>query len=104
MGTRIIRMEPVDGFAAQTVAAAVIQLATTWGLPVSTTQVVSGSVMGAGATRRFSAVRWGVARRIVWAWIFTIPASAVLAASAALLVRVGPLAVTLAVLILGIGL
>src|ERR671929_1044712 len=84
MGTRIIRMEPVDGFAAQTVAAAVIQLATAWGLPVSTTQVVSGSVMGAGATRRFSAVRWGVARRIVWAWTFTIPASAVLAAVAAL--------------------
>src|SRR5919107_24555 len=76
-GWRIIRMEPVDGFAAQTAAAAVIQLATTWGLPVSTTQVVSGAVMGAGATRRFSAVRWGVARRIVWAWIFTIPASAV---------------------------
>ncbi len=102
MGTRIIRMEPVDGFAAQTVAAAVIQLATTWGLPVSTTQVVSGSVMGAGATRRFSAVRWGVARRIVWAWIFTIPASAALAALAALLVKAGPVAVTLVVLSLGV--
>jgi inorganic phosphate transporter, PiT family len=101
MGTRIVRMEPLDGFAAQTVAAAVIQLATTWGLPVSTTQVVSGSVMGAGATRRFSAVRWGVARRIVWAWIFTIPASAALAASATLLIKAGPLAVTLAVLVLG---
>src|ERR671921_616896 len=74
MGTRIVRMQPVDGFAAQTAA-----------------------VMGAGATHRFSAVRWGVARRIVWAWIFTIPASALLAALAALLVRAGPLAVTLAV-------
>src|ERR687898_310682 len=104
MGTRIVRMQPVDGFAAQTVAAAVIQLATALGLPVSTTQVVSGSVMGAGATHRFSAVRWGVARRIVWAWIFTIPASALLAALAALLVRAGLLAVTLAVLILGTGL
>jgi PiT family inorganic phosphate transporter len=102
MGTRIIRMEPVDGFAAQTVAAVVIQLATTWGLPVSTTQVVSGSVMGAGATRRFSAVRWGVARRIVWAWIFTIPASATLAALAALLVKAGPIAVTLALLVSGV--
>ncbi len=102
MGTRIIRMEPVDGFAAQTVAAAVIQLATTWGLPVSTTQVVSGSVMGAGATRRFSAVRWGVARRIVWAWILTIPASATLAALAALLVKAGPIAVTLALLVSGV--
>jgi PiT family inorganic phosphate transporter len=101
MGTRIIRMEPVHGFAAQTVAASVIQLATAWGLPVSTTQVVSGSVMGAGATRRFSAVRWGVARRIVWAWIFTIPASAILAAVAALLVEAGPIAVTLAVLVVG---
>ena len=81
-----------------------IQLATTWGLPVSTTQCVSGSVLGAGATRRFSAVRWGVARRIVWAWIFTIPASAILAASAALLLRAGLLAVTLAVLTVGAGL
>ena len=104
MGTRIVRMQPVDGFAAQTVAAAVIQLATAWGLPVSTTQVVSGAVMGAGATHRFSAVRWGVARRIVWAWIFTIPASAALAALGALLVRAGPLAVTLAVFVLGVGL
>ena len=101
MGTRIVRMQPVDGFAAQTAAAAVIQLATTWGLPVSTTQVVSGAVMGAGSTRRFSAVRWGVARRIVWAWIFTIPASAVLAASAALLITAGPLVVMFAALILG---
>jgi hypothetical protein len=95
-------MQPVDGFAAQTVAAAVIQLATAWGLPVSTTQVVSGAVMGAGATHRFSAVRWGVARRIVWAWIFTIPASAALAASGALIVKAGPLAVTLAVFVLGV--
>src|SRR5215210_3017687 len=100
MGTRIVRMQPVDGFAAQTAAAAVIQLATTWGLPVSTTQVVSGAVMGAGSTRRFSAVRWGVARRIVWAWIFTIPASAVLAASAALLITAEPLAVMFAALII----
>jgi PiT family inorganic phosphate transporter len=104
MSTRIVRMDPVHGFAAQTVAASVIQLATVWGLPVSTTQVVSGSVMGAGATRRFSAVRWGLARRIVWAWIFTIPASAALATLAALLIQAGPLTVTLAVLILGIGL
>jgi inorganic phosphate transporter, PiT family len=104
MGTRIVRMQPVDGFAAQTVAAAVIQLATALGLPVSTTQVVSGAVLGAGATHRFSAVRWGVASRIVWAWIFTIPASALLAALAALLVRAGLFALTLAVLILGTGL
>ena len=102
MGIRIVRMDPVHGFSAQTMAATVIQLATAYGLPVSTTQVVSGSVMGAGATRRFSAVRWGVARRIVWAWIFTIPASAALAASAALLLKAGPLAVTLALLPFGV--
>jgi PiT family inorganic phosphate transporter len=100
MGTRIVRMDPVHGFAAQTVAAAVIQLATAWGLPVSTTQVVSGSVMGAGATRRLSAVRWGVARRIVWAWVFTIPATASLAALAALVIRAGSLALGLAILVL----
>src|SRR5918995_1848029 len=104
MGTRIVRMDPVHGFAAQTIAAAVIQLATALGLPVSTTQVVSGAVLGAGATHRFSAVRWGVARRIVWAWIFTLPASALLAALAALLIKAGLFAVTLVVLILGIGL
>jgi len=100
MGTRIVRMDPIHGFAAQTVAASVIQLATAWGLPVSTTQVVSGSVMGAGATRRFSAVRWGVARRIVWAWVLTVPASAALAAVAALLFKAGPFAVTVAALAL----
>src|SRR3712207_1537997 len=102
MGIRIVRMDPVHGFSAQTMAATVIQLATAYGLPVSTTQVVSGSVMGAGATRRFSAVRWGVARRIVWAWIFTIPASAALAALAAVLIKAGPLALTLAVLVSGV--
>src|SRR5215217_4515636 len=100
MGSRIINMEPVDGFTAQTASAAVIQAATSWGLPVSTTHVVAGSVMGAGATRRLSAVRWGVARRIVWAWVLTIPASATLAALAALLVKAGPLAIVLAVLVL----
>src|SRR5215207_9131778 len=100
MSSRIIKMEPVDGFVAETVGAAVIQAATSWGLPVSTTHVVSGSVMGAGATRRLSAVRWGVARSIIWAWIFTIPASATLAALAALLVNAGPLASVLAGLVL----
>ncbi len=100
MGSRIIRMEPVDGFAAQTVGAVVIQVATSWALPVSTTHVISGSVMGAGATRRFSAVRWGVAWRIVWAWILTIPASAILAAIATLVAEADPLALALVVLIL----
>ncbi len=102
MGGRIIRMEPVDGFAAQTASAAVIQAATSWGLPVSTTHVVSGSILGAGATRRLGAVRWGVARNIVWAWIFTVPASGTLAALMALLIKAGPLAIVLAILALGI--
>ncbi len=101
MSSRIIRMEPVDGFAAETVGAAIIHAATSWGLPVSTTHVVSGSVMGVGATRRLSAVRWGVARSIVWAWILTIPASATLAALASLLVKAGALAIVLVILVLG---
>ncbi|MBX6765323.1 MAG: inorganic phosphate transporter [Rubrobacteraceae bacterium] len=87
LGSRIIQMEPVHGFAAQTVGALVIQAATSWGFPVSTTHVISGSVMGAGATKRFSAVRWGVAWRIVGAWILTVPASAALAALATLFAR-----------------
>jgi PiT family inorganic phosphate transporter len=87
MGSRIIRLEPDAGFAAQTVAAMVIQGATQLGLPVSTTHVVSGSVMGAGATRRLSAVRWGIARRILVAWVLTIPASALVAGGIALALR-----------------
>ena len=88
MGSRIIRLEPVDGFTAQTVGAAVIQAASMFkGLPVSTTHVVSGSVMGAGAPRHFGAVRWGVARNILGAWVLTIPATASLAALITLLFR-----------------
>ena len=87
MGSRIIRLEPDAGFAAQTVAAAVIQGATQAGLPVSTTHVVTGSVMGAGATRRLAAVRWGVARRILVAWVLTIPAAALVAGGIALVAR-----------------
>ncbi len=87
VGSRIIRLEPDAGFVAQTVAAAVIQGATQLGLPVSTTHVVTGSVMGAGATRRVAAVRWGVARRILTAWVLTIPASALVAGGVALLLR-----------------
>ena len=87
VGSRIIRMEPVDGFMAQTAAAVVLVAATELALPVSTTHVISGSVMGAGATRRAGAIRWGIARNILVAWILTIPATAAVAAAAALLVR-----------------
>jgi phosphate/sulfate permease len=88
LGSRIVQLEPVDGFAAQTMAAVVIQGATQFAIPVSTTHVVSGSVMGAGGTRRLAAVRWGTARTIVVAWVLTIPATALLAAAGALVARV----------------
>jgi inorganic phosphate transporter, PiT family len=79
MGMRITHLEPVHGFAAESASAAVIFGASLAGIPVSTTHVVSGCIMGVGSTRRFSAVRWGVARRIVWAWIITIPMAAIVA-------------------------
>ena len=87
LGTKVIRLEPVDGFCAQTMAAVVIQGATQLALPVSTTHVVSGSVIGAGATRRLGAIRWGVARNILVAWVLTIPATAAMAAICALAVN-----------------
>lgn len=87
MGMRITHLDPVHGFAAETASAAVILTASLSGVPVSTTHVVSGSIMGVGSTRRFSAVRWGVARRIVWAWIITIPMSALVSGVVFTLVR-----------------
>ncbi len=81
LGQRIFTMEPVEGFAAQTTAGATIYLATKYGYPLSTTHVVSGAIMGAGATKRLSAVRWGVAGTIVTAWVLTLPAAALVAAA-----------------------
>jgi PiT family inorganic phosphate transporter len=81
VGQRIFSIEPASGFAAQVSGGSVIYLATHFGYPVSTTHVVSGSVMGAGSTKRFSAVRWGVAGNIVFAWVLTIPAAALVAAA-----------------------
>jgi inorganic phosphate transporter, PiT family len=81
MGQRIFSLEPASGFAAQVSGGTVLYAATHFGFPVSTTHVVSGSVMGAGATKRLSAVRWGVAGNIVFAWILTIPAAALVAAA-----------------------
>ena len=81
LGQRVISMEPASGFAAQTMSGLTIYLATHFGYPLSTTHVISGSVMGAGATRRLSAVRWGVAGTIVFAWVLTIPAAALVAAA-----------------------
>jgi PiT family inorganic phosphate transporter len=77
----VINMEPASGFAAQTAAGFIIYIATKLGYPLSTTQVISGSVVGAGATKRLSAVRWGVAGNIVTAWVLTIPAAGLVAAA-----------------------
>ena len=79
MGQRITRLQPVGGFAAETGGSIAVFTATALGIPVSTTHTITGAIIGVGATRRLSAVRWGVAGRIVWAWILTIPASAMIA-------------------------
>ncbi|HEX2093886.1 MAG TPA: inorganic phosphate transporter [Longimicrobiaceae bacterium] len=80
MGTRITRLRPVGGFCAETGGAMTIFLATHLGIPVSTTHTITGAIVGVGATQRLSAVRWGIAGRIVWAWVLTIPASMLIAA------------------------
>jgi len=79
MGQRITKLKPVGGFCAETGGAITLFLATSLGIPVSTTHTITGAIVGVGAVRRASAVRWGVAGNIVWAWIFTIPASAFVA-------------------------
>jgi len=79
MGSKIIDLKPIHGFAAETSAAATIFSATSLGLPVSTTHVISSAIMGVGASQRVSAVRWGVTTRILWAWVLTIPVSALVA-------------------------
>lgn len=82
MGQRITKLKPVGGFCAETGGALTLFLATGLGIPVSTTHTITGAIVGVGSTQRASAVRWGVAGTIVWAWIFTIPASAFVAAIA----------------------
>ena len=73
MGMRITTLTPVQGFAAETTAGTVIEIATRFGIPISTTHAISGAILGVGSTRRLSAVRWGIAGRIVTAWVLTIP-------------------------------
>ena len=80
MGTRITKLRPVGGFCAEAGGALVILSATKFGIPVSTTHTITGAIVGVGATNRLSAVRWGLASRILWAWVITIPASALMAA------------------------
>lgn len=82
MGQRITRLKPVGGFCAETSGAMTLFLATALGVPVSTTHTITGSIVGVGSAQKFSAVHWGVAGRIVWAWVFTIPSSAFIAAIA----------------------
>ena len=81
MGSKITKLQPVGGFAAETAGAISLFTATNLGVPVSTTHTITGAIIGVGSIRRLSAVRWGVAGRIVWAWILTIPASAAIAAA-----------------------
>ena len=78
MGTKITKLQPMGGFSAETAAACSIIGATVAGIPVSTTHTITGAIVGVGSTRRLSAVRWGVAGKIIWAWILTIPAAAIL--------------------------
>jgi len=80
MGQKITKLKPVHGFCAETGGAIMLFMATGMGIPVSTTHTITGAIVGVGSTRKVSAVRWGVAGNIVWAWIFTIPASAFIAA------------------------
>jgi PiT family inorganic phosphate transporter len=87
MGSKITKLQPVGGFAAETGAALSILFATVGGVPVSTTHAITGSIVGVGATRRLSAVRWGVATQIVWAWVLTIPMAFAIGAGAYLILR-----------------
>ena len=89
MGSKITKLQPVGGFAAETAAAISIMIATQTGVPVSTTHAITGAIVGVGATRRLSAVRWGVAGQIVWAWVLTIPAAFLIAAGVYALLRLG---------------
>ena len=78
MGHRMVKLQPVNGFAAETTAALIISGASSYGVPVSTTHVIATSIMGVGATKRFSAVKWGIVGRIVWAWVLTLPITFIL--------------------------
>jgi len=89
MGHKMVRLQPVHGFAAETTAGAIIFAASHFGIPLSTTHVIATSIMGVGAMKRFSAVKWGLVHRIVWAWVLTIPATGLLGYLAARLFALG---------------
>jgi PiT family inorganic phosphate transporter len=86
MGQKVTKLKPVDGFCAETGAATALLISTFMGVPVSTTHTITGAIMGVGSLHRFSAVRWGVAGRIMWAWFLTIPCAATVSALTYMLV------------------
>ena len=87
MGQKVAKLKPVDGFCAELGAAITLFGSSAFGIPVSTTHTITGAIMGVGSVRRLSAVKWGVAGRIIWAWVLTIPCSALISAAAYLLIR-----------------
>jgi PiT family inorganic phosphate transporter len=87
MGQKVTKLKPVDGFCAESGAAVSLYISTFLGVPVSTTHTITGSIMGVGSLRRLSAVKWGVAGRIVWAWILTIPCAAAVSSLSYILIR-----------------
>ncbi len=87
MGQKVAKLKPVDGFCAESGAAATLFMSSAFGIPVSTTHTITGAIMGVGSIKRLSAVKWGVAGRIIWAWVLTIPCSAAISAIAYLLLR-----------------
>src|ERR1043165_5143625 len=80
MGTKIVKLQPVQGFCAEAAGSITLFTATHFGIPVSTTHTITGSIVGVGSAKRFSAVKWGVASRIVWAWVLTIPMAGLIGA------------------------
>ena len=87
MGQKVAKLKPIDGFCAESGAAITLFISSAFGIPVSTTHTITGSIMGVGSIKRMSAVKWGVAGRIIWAWVLTIPCSAVMSALAYILLR-----------------
>jgi len=87
MGQKVAKIKPIDGFCAESGASIMLFVSSAFGIPVSTTHTITGAIMGIGSLKRFSAVRWGVAGQIIWAWILTIPCSAAISALAYMLVR-----------------
>jgi len=87
MGQKVAKLKPIDGFCAESGAAIMLFISSALGVPVSTTHTITGSIMGVGSLKRLSAVKWGVAGRIVWAWILTIPCSAAISALAYTAIR-----------------